>query len=57
MMGGEEQRMASPAEYTILVLLVAIGVGLWTVFDRLGALQRDVEAMKSRLGVEEPPGS
>lgn len=46
--------MGSPADYTIIVLLVVIGVVLWTMLDRIGALQRDVEAIKRRLG--EPPG-
>jgi len=41
--------MGSPADYTIIVLLVLVGVGLWSVLDRLGALQRDVEAIKRRL--------
>ena len=46
--------MGTPADYTILVLLVAVGVALWTVLDRLAQLQRDVDALKQR-GVEEPP--
>lgn len=47
--------MGSPAEYTILVLLVAVGAGLWTVYDRLVQVQRDVETLKRKLGAEEPP--
>lgn len=47
--------MGTPADYTIIVLLVAIGVGLWTVLDRLTQLQRDVDALKRRAGVDEPP--
>lgn len=47
--------MGTPADYTILVLLVAVGVGVWTVFDRLSSLQRDVEALKRKLGVNDPP--
>ena len=48
--------MGTPADYTIIVLLVAVGVALWTVLDRLGQLQRDVEALKRRDGVaDEPP--
>ena len=46
--------MGTPADFTILVLLVAIGVALWTVLDRLGQLQRDVDALK-RGGRDEPP--
>ena len=49
--------MGSPAEYTILVLLVAVGAGLWTVYDRLAQIQRDVEALKRKLGVDEPRGA
>jgi hypothetical protein len=47
--------MGSPADYTIIVILVAVGVGLWSLFDRVGAMQRDLEALKRKLGVEEPP--
>jgi len=49
--------MGTPADYTIIVLLVAVGVGLWTVIDRLGQLQRDVDALKGKAGVEEPPAA
>jgi len=52
--GQETTRMGTPADYTILVLLVAVGVALWTVLDRLAQLQRDVDALKQR-GVEDPP--
>jgi hypothetical protein len=41
--------MATPAELTIIVLLAAAGAGLWMVFDRLGQVQRDLEALKRRL--------
>lgn len=47
--------MGTPAEYTILVLLVAMGVGLWSMFDRIGQVQRDLEALKKKLGVGDPP--
>ncbi len=47
--------MGTPAEYTIIVLVVVIGVALWTVLDRLGQLQRDVEALKRKLGAGDPP--
>ena len=49
--------MPSPAELTILVLLIAVGVGLWTVLDRVGQVQRDVDAIKRKLGADEPPPS
>jgi len=42
--------MGSPADYTIIVLLVVIGVVLWSVLDRLTALQRDVDAIKRDRG-------
>lgn len=42
--------MGSPADYTIIVLVVAVGVGLWTMLDRIAQLQRDVEAIKQKLG-------
>lgn len=38
--------MGTPADYTIIVLLVAIAVGLWTMFDRIGQMQRDIQALK-----------
>ena len=49
--------MGTPADYTILVLLVAIGVGLWTVLDRLAQLQRDVDALKQKNRVNDPPAA
>lgn len=45
--------MGTPVDYTILLLLVAVGVGLWTVHDRLVQVQRDVEALRHRLGADE----
>jgi hypothetical protein len=47
--------MGSPAEYTIIVLVVAIGVGVWSLWDRVGQLQRDVDTLKRKLGATEPP--
>ena len=47
--------MGPPADYTILVLLVALGVALWTVLDRLAQLQRDVDALKRRAGLQDEP--
>ena len=47
--------MGSPADYTIIVLVVAIGVGLWTLLDRVTQLQRDLDAIKRKIGVIEPP--
>lgn len=47
--------MGTPADYTILVLLVALGVALWTVLDRLAQLQRDVDALKRHAGVQDEP--
>lgn len=45
--------MGTPAEYTILVLVVVLGVGVWTLLDRVANLQRDVEALKRKLGGDE----
>jgi hypothetical protein len=47
--------MGTPADYTIIVLLVAMGVGLWSLFDRIGQLQRDVEALKRQAGIADSP--
>jgi hypothetical protein len=47
--------MGSPADFTIIVMLVAVGVGLWSLFDRIGQMQRDLEAIKRKLGAIEPP--
>lgn len=49
--------MGSPADYTIIVLAVAIGVGVWTLLDRIGQVQRDLDAVRRRLGVAEPPAA
>jgi len=48
--------MGSPADYTIIVLVVAVGVGVWTVLDRIAQLQRDVEALRNRLDPPPPGG-
>jgi hypothetical protein len=34
------------------VLVVLVGVGVWTLLDRIAQLQRDVEALKRKLGGE-----
>jgi hypothetical protein len=47
--------MGSPAEFTIIVMLVVIGVVLWNLWDRIGQIQRDLEALKRRAGAIEPP--
>jgi hypothetical protein len=47
--------MGSPADYTIIVLVVAIGVGLWSMYDRIAQMQRDIEALKRKIGVADPP--
>ena len=49
--------MGSPADYTIIVLVVAVGVGLWTLLDRVTQLQRDVEALKRKLDAAPPPNA
>jgi hypothetical protein len=43
--------MGTAADYTLIVLIVALGVGLWSVFDRLGQIERDLAALKKKLGV------
>ena len=47
--------MGSPADYTIIVLLVLVGVRLWTLLDRVCQLQRDVDALKRNAGLIDPP--
>lgn len=47
--------MGSPADYTIIVMLAVVGVAVWTLLDRVGQLQRDVEALKRQLGLAPPP--
>lgn len=47
--------MGSPADYTIIVLVVAMGVGLWSMYDRIVQLQRDVDALKKKLGAVDAP--
>jgi len=45
--------MGSPADYTIIVLVVGVGVGVWTLIDRVAQLQRDVDALKRERSAEE----
>jgi hypothetical protein len=47
--------MGSAADYTIIVLVVAMGVGLWTLLDRVTQMQRDLDAIKRKVGVSDPP--
>ncbi|MEZ5971829.1 MAG: hypothetical protein R3C31_08505 [Hyphomonadaceae bacterium] len=47
--------MGTPAEYTIIVLLVAVCVALWTALDRLAQLQRDVDVLKRHADLDERP--
>jgi hypothetical protein len=35
--------------------VVALGVGVWTLFDRLTQMQRDIDALKRKLGANDPP--
>ena len=46
--------MGTAADFTLIVLVVALGVGIWTLFDRITQVQRDIEAIKRRLDAEEP---
>ncbi|MFT3728755.1 MAG: hypothetical protein QM759_13105 [Terricaulis sp.] len=48
--------LGTPADFTILVLLVVIGVAVWFMWDRMAQLQRDVDALKKKLGVYDAPG-
>ena len=47
--------MGSPADCTIIVLLVVLGVAVWTLLERVGELQRDVAALKSKLDADDAP--
>jgi hypothetical protein len=47
--------MGTPADFTLIVLVVALGVGVWTLFDRLTQMQRDIDALKRKLGANDPP--
>lgn len=47
--------MGSPADYTIIVMVAVLGVAIWTLLDRVAQLQRDVEALKRKAGVIDPP--
>jgi hypothetical protein len=47
--------MGSPADYTIIVMVALVGVAVWTLLDRLSQVQRDVEALKRKLGAGDPP--
>ena len=47
--------MGTPTDFTLIVLVVALGVGVWTLFDRLTQMQRDIDALKRKLGANDPP--
>lgn len=47
--------MGSPADYTIIVMVALVGVVVWTLLDRLSQVQRDIEALKRKLGAGDPP--
>lgn len=47
--------LGTPADFTILVLVVLIGVVLWFVWERVGQMHRDMDALKRKLGVYDPP--
>jgi hypothetical protein len=47
--------MGSPADYTIIVMVALVGVAIWTLLDRVGQLQRDVDALKRKADVIDPP--
>jgi len=47
--------MGSPADYTIIVLVVAVGVGLWGLYDRMAQMQRDLDALKRKVGADDAP--
>ena len=48
--------MGTAADFTIIVMLVVIGVLLWSIWDRIGKIERDVDALKRKAGVIDPPG-
>ena len=47
--------LGTPADFTILVVVVVIGVVIWFIWDRTAQLQRDMEVLKKKLGVYDPP--
>ena len=44
--------LGTPADFTIIVMLVVIGVALWTILDRIAQLQRDLDALKRKAGCD-----
>ena len=40
--------MGSPADYTIIFILLVLGYGIVTILDRLAALRRDVDALRGK---------
>lgn len=46
--------MGAPADYAIIVMLVPMGVALWTLLERVSQLQRDLEALRHRLDSRSP---
>jgi len=47
--------LGTPADFTIIAMLVVIGVVVWFMWDRMERLQRDVEALKRQAGVIDLP--
>lgn len=45
--------MGSAADYAMIVMLVVLGVAVWTLLDRVSQMQRDLEALKRKLGADE----
>lgn len=52
---GDCALIGTPTDFTILVLLLGVGVGVWTLLDRINQLQREIESLKRKLGAIDPP--
>lgn len=47
--------MGSPADYTLIVMVAVLGAAIWTLLDRVGQLQRDVEELRRKAGIVDTP--
>jgi hypothetical protein len=47
--------MGTAADFTIIVILVVMGAALWSLLEKVAHLQRELEALRTRLGENAAP--
>lgn len=43
--------MGSTADYIIIAILIVVGIAHWSAHDRLARIERDLAALKAKLGL------